>query len=154
MSKRSSYDRERQGRRSKGYSSSDSDGSVSDVDDDRSPPKKTKLAFGLSKKPSVPKPVEGPSSKTITMKLGLQKPSTDKPAPSLKAPSRTVAAAFNVDDDDEVEEMPPEARMRMRNIGRDTPTSAGPNSFGKTKQGFCDAKKVFEKTLKKKMEEV
>lgn len=36
----------------------------------------------------------------------------------MKAPSRTVAAAFNVDDDDEVEEMPPEARMRMRNIGR------------------------------------
>lgn len=72
----------------------------------------------------------------------------------MKAPSRTVAAAFNVDDDDEVEEMPPEARMRMRNIGRDTPTSAGPNSFGKTKQGFCDSKKVFEKSLKKKMEEV
>lgn len=89
------------------------------------------------------------------MKLGFQKPAVDKkPTPSLKAPSRTVAAAFNVDDDDEVEEMPPEARMRMRNIGRDTPTSAGPNSFGKTKQGFCDAKKVFEKTLKKKMEEV
>lgn len=37
---------------------------------------------------------------------------------------------------------------------RDTPTSAGPNSFGKTKQGFCDAKKVFEKSLKKKMEDV
>lgn len=31
---------------------------------------------------------------------------------------------------------------------RETPTSAGPNSFGKTKQGFCDAKKVFEKNLK------
>lgn len=32
---------------------------------------------------------------------------------------------------------------------RETPTSAGPNSFGKTKQGFCDAKSVFEKKLKK-----
>lgn len=35
---------------------------------------------------------------------------------------------------------------------RETPTSAGPNSFGKTKQGFCDAKKVFEKNLKNAMD--
>lgn len=35
---------------------------------------------------------------------------------------------------------------------RETPTSAGPNSFGKTKQGFCDAKKVFEKNLKQALE--
>lgn len=35
---------------------------------------------------------------------------------------------------------------------RETPTSAGPNSFGKTKQGFCDAKKVFEKNLKEALE--
>ncbi|KAJ1522401.1 hypothetical protein ONE63_002689 [Megalurothrips usitatus] len=159
MSKRSSYDRDRdrdkgrdRGRREKGYSSnSDSDGSVSE--DDHSPPKKTKLTFGLGKKPSISNPADKPS-KSIQMKLGFQKPSVEKPSSTMKAPSRTVAAAFNVDDDDEVEEMPPEARMRMRNIGRDTPTSAGPNSFGKTKQGFCDAKKVFEKTLKKKMEEV
>lgn len=159
MSKRSSYSR-----RETGYSSSnsDTDGSGSDVEDDRSPPKKTKLAFGLGQKSSICKPSDGPPSKSIQMKLGFQKPSVAKQASSssssstssLKAPSRTVAAAFNVDDDDEVEEMPPEARMRMRNIGRDTPTSAGPNSFGKTKQGFCDAKKVFEKSLKKKMEDV
>lgn len=31
---------------------------------------------------------------------------------------------------------------------RDTPTSSGPNSFGKTKQGFCDAKKIFERNMK------
>lgn len=37
-------------------------------------------------------------------------------------------------------------------ISRETPTSAGPNSFGKTKQGFCDAKKVFEKNLKQALE--
>ena len=67
-----------------------------------------------------------------------------KEPPKLKA----VANAFQNDsDDDEVEEMPAECRMRMRNIGRDTPTSSGPNSFGKTKQGFCDAKKIFEKKL-------
>ncbi|XP_076307644.1 uncharacterized protein LOC143223483 isoform X2 [Tachypleus tridentatus] len=52
------------------------------------------------------------------------------------------------------EEMPPEAKMRMRNLGRDTPTSAGPNSYGKTRQGFCDMKKVFERQLKEKMEEI
>lgn len=33
-------------------------------------------------------------------------------------------------------------------VYRDTPTSAGPNSYGKTKQGFCNVKKVFEKNLK------
>lgn len=35
---------------------------------------------------------------------------------------------------------------------RDTPTSSGPNSFGKTKHGFSDAKKLFEKNLKEAME--
>lgn len=65
----------------------------------------------------------------------------------------TVASVSNADEEEEPEEMPAEARMRMRNIGRETPTSAGPNSFGKTKQGFCDSKKIFEKTLKKAMEE-
>lgn len=43
---------------------------------------------------------------------------------------------------------PSEQKCVMR---RDTPTSAGPNSFGKTKHGFCDAKKVFEKSLKEAM---
>ena len=30
---------------------------------------------------------------------------------------------------------------------RETPTSAGPNSFGKTKIGFCDSKKRRDKDL-------
>ncbi|KAJ8927573.1 hypothetical protein NQ314_019938 [Rhamnusium bicolor] len=85
-------------------------------------------------------------SMSIQMKLG-----TKKTSPAAK-PKLTVAAAFNQDSDSEPEEMPPEARMRMRNIGRDTPTSSGPNSFGKTKQGFSDAKKMFEKNLKEAME--
>ncbi|KAK8777228.1 hypothetical protein V5799_029433 [Amblyomma americanum] len=70
-----------------------------------------------------------------------------------KSSSLSVAEAFNQSSDEE-EEMPPEAKMRMRNIGRDTPTSAGPNSFGKTRKGFCDVKKVFERDLKNKMNEV
>lgn len=45
------------------------------------------------------------------MKLSGQKPQVSKPKMS-------VAAAFNQDSDDEPEEMPREARMRMRNIGR------------------------------------
>ncbi|XP_050294451.1 PEST proteolytic signal-containing nuclear protein-like isoform X2 [Anthonomus grandis grandis] len=85
-------------------------------------------------------------SLSIQMKLNPnQKPTSNKP-------KMTVAAVFNQDSDDEPEQMPPEARMRMRNIGRDTPTSSGPNSFGKTKHGFSDAKKIFEKNLKEAME--
>ncbi|CAH2983893.1 unnamed protein product [Chilo suppressalis] len=98
------------------------------------PPRITKISMGFAK-PKEP----------IKMTLsGASKPAASRPKPS-------VASVFN-DDDDEPEEMPAEARMRMRNIGRETPTSAGPNSFGKTKQGFCDAKKVFEKNLKEALE--
>lgn len=43
--------------------------------------------------------------------------------------------------------MPPEAKMRMRNLGRDTPTSSGPNSFGKGKLGFLDRRKVYEREM-------
>lgn len=44
--------------------------------------------------------------------------------------------------------------MIKKTIPRDTPTSAGPNSFGKTRQGFCDSKKVFERQLKEKMDQL
>lgn len=37
---------------------------------------------------------------------------------AVKSQSSAVAAAFNLDEEEEPEEMPPEARMRMRNIGR------------------------------------
>lgn len=73
------------------------------------------------------------------------------PAQKPKEPTKPakVASVFGNDSDDEPEEMPAEAKMRMRNIGRDTPTSSGPNSYGKTKQGFCDSKKIFERQLKR-----
>uniref|UniRef100_A0A182P1F4 PEST proteolytic signal-containing nuclear protein n=1 Tax=Anopheles epiroticus TaxID=199890 RepID=A0A182P1F4_9DIPT len=80
----------------------------------------------------------------IQMKLAAP---ASKEAPRLMKP---VANAFRLaddSDDSEPEEMPAECRMRMRNIGRDTPTSSGPNSFGKTKHGFCDSKKMFEKKI-------
>ncbi|XP_063676398.1 PEST proteolytic signal-containing nuclear protein-like [Bolinopsis microptera] len=57
----------------------------------------------------------------------------------------TVAAVFNCDSSDEEEEIPLHAKMRMRNVGKDTPTSSGPNSFGKTKRGFTDTVKMWEK---------
>lgn len=37
---------------------------------------------------------------------------------------------------------------------RETPTSTGPNSFGKGRFGFCDRNSLFQKEMKKKMEEV
>ncbi|XP_058808000.1 PEST proteolytic signal-containing nuclear protein-like isoform X6 [Phymastichus coffea] len=120
-------------------------GSSSYLSEDRRREDKQRLAFGFDQKPSSSDSKKG----GIQMKLGTG-PKLTKPVPPKK---HTVASVFNNDDDDEPEEMPAEAKMRMRNIGRDTPTSAGPNSFGKTKQGFCDSKKIFEKTLKKAMEE-
>uniref|UniRef100_T1GWA3 PEST proteolytic signal-containing nuclear protein n=1 Tax=Megaselia scalaris TaxID=36166 RepID=T1GWA3_MEGSC len=117
------------------------------VDDDRNsqktdllPPPPAKISKGI---------IFDQKTKTLTPKGGIQiklnavKKTTEKPK-VIK-----VANAFmNDDSDDEVEEMPAECRMRMRNIGRDTPTSSGPNSFGKTKMGFIDSKKIFEKSLR------
>lgn len=112
--------------------------------------KKPKITMGFSRTfGSLKPPEEKKSSLTpISIKLGAQK--TKDPASVKKTASLSVAEAFNQSSDEE-EEMPPEAKMRMRNIGRDTPTSAGPNSFGKTRKGFCDVKKVFERDLKTKM---
>ena len=44
--------------------------------------------------------------------------------------------------------------MKMRNVGRETITSSGPNSFGKTKKGFIDANKLFERNLQEAMDTV
>ncbi|XP_051155315.1 PEST proteolytic signal-containing nuclear protein-like [Leptopilina boulardi] len=114
--------------------------------------RKQKLAFGFGKKSTTTTTTSTiDQRKGIQIKFGALSNPVTKPS---TIPKPTVASVFNTDeDDDEPEEMPAEARMRMRNIGRETPTSAGPNSFGKTKQGFCDSKKIFEKSLKKAMEE-
>lgn len=114
----------------------------------------SKIGFNFQKpKTSTSNPKATPSSLTgfqlqkakptaIQMKLAT---APKKETPKLLKPT---ANAFAGDDsDDEPEEMPAECRMRMRNIGRETPTSSGPNSFGKTKHGFCDSKKIFEKKL-------
>ncbi|VVC28180.1 PEST proteolytic signal-containing nuclear protein [Cinara cedri] len=100
--------------------------------------KKQKFSFGMMK----------PLSTKTGIKITLNTPATKEPSLLPKPASKSVAAVFGDVSDEEPEEMPKEARMRMRNIGRDTPTSAGPNSFGKTKHGFCNTGKLMEKTLK------
>ncbi|VTJ79643.1 Hypothetical predicted protein [Marmota monax] len=82
----------------------------------------------------------------ISIKLGSGKP--EETVPALAPKTLSVAAAFHEDEDSEPEEMPPEAKMRMKNIGRDTPTSAGPNSFNKGKHGFSDNQKLWERNIK------
>ncbi|XP_078323968.1 PEST proteolytic signal-containing nuclear protein-like [Crassostrea virginica] len=86
----------------------------------------------------------------IKMSLSTQ---PKEPVPVIPK-TRKVASVFNEDESDEEEEMPPEAKMRMKNVGRETPTSTGPNSFGKGRFGFCDRNSLFQKELKKKMEDV
>lgn len=126
---------------------SSSDGSDNEPVDPPAPPIISKVGF------SFPKP--STAAKTAPTSFQLQKPSAIqlKLATGLKKePTKLLKPAANAftgadDSDDEPEEMPAECRMRMRNIGRETPTSSGPNSFGKTKHGFCDSKKIFEKKL-------
>ncbi|KAM3876806.1 PEST proteolytic signal-containing nuclear protein [Diretmus argenteus] len=103
------------------------------------PFKLSKIGFGMSSQ-------MGKKSNTISIKLGATKPK--EPVPTLPAKKPALASVFNEDDDSEPEEMPPEAKMRMKNIGRETPTSAGPNSFNKGKQGFSDHQKLWERKLK------
>lgn len=118
---------------------------LSSSDDDEgspeppAPPKVSKIGFNMSSQ-------IGKKANPITIKLGGAKPK--EPEPSAPPKKTGLAAVFNEDDDSEPEEMPPEAKMRMKNIGRETPTSAGPNSFNKGKQGFSDNQKLWERKLK------
>ncbi|KAG5268011.1 hypothetical protein AALO_G00228490 [Alosa alosa] len=100
------------------------------------PPKVARPGYSQSLKKPAP----------ISIKLGTNK--IKETVPSLPAKKPALAAVFNEDEDSEPEEMPPEAKMRMKNIGRETPTSAGPNSFNKGKQGFSDHQKLWERKLK------
>ncbi|XP_001182487.3 PEST proteolytic signal-containing nuclear protein [Strongylocentrotus purpuratus] len=108
--------------------------------------KKSKLSFniGLKKSPAVAtenktfnaKPLIKPKIRIapVSIKLGASKPK--EPEKKILKPSGTAAKAFADESDEDEEDMPPEAKMRMKNMGRDTPTSAGPNSFNKGKMGF------------------
>ncbi|XP_053563535.1 PEST proteolytic signal-containing nuclear protein isoform X2 [Bombina bombina] len=106
------------------------------------PSKVSKIGFSLGGQSAKKAP-------SISIKLGASKPKDAAPATKKSS----VASVFN-EDDSEPEEMPPEAKMRMKNIGRDTPTSAGPNSFNKGKQGFSDSQKLWERNLKSQLERI
>lgn len=113
-----------------------SSGDEDDSSDPPAPQKVSKIGFNMSSQMG---------KKAISIKLGATKPKE----PTSKVPAKKgLASVFNDDDDSEPEEMPPEAKMRMKNIGRETPTSAGPNSFNKGKQGFSDNQKLWERKLK------
>ncbi|XP_029354124.1 PEST proteolytic signal-containing nuclear protein isoform X1 [Echeneis naucrates] len=108
--------------------------------DPPAPFKVSKIGFSMSSQ-------MGKKGNPISIKLGATKPKD--PVPSIPPKKTGLASVFNEDDDQsEPEEMPPEAKMRMKNIGRETPTSAGPNSFNKGKQGFSDHQKLWERKLK------
>ncbi|XP_075291990.1 PEST proteolytic signal-containing nuclear protein isoform X3 [Opisthocomus hoazin] len=103
------------------------------------PAKMSKFGFSIGSQTAK-------KASAISIKLAANKPK--EPVPTLAPKTLSVAAAFNEDEDSEPEEMPPEAKMRMKNIGRDTPTSAGPNSFNKGKHGFSDNQKLWERNIK------
>lgn len=106
------------------------------------------MGFGLLGKRAAPVA----SGISIKMKAQVdaasKKAKTETPAQASKPASKLVAQAFGSDSDED-EEMPPEAKLRMRNIGKDTPTSAGPNSFYKTRGGFTDPRGSWRNELEK-----
>lgn len=116
--------------------------------------KKTIMQFSLQKKTEVPKTddTESKSAKVVPVKMSLSSQKKD-PLP-VKPQTAAIAEAFNQDESDCEEEMPFEAKMRMRNIGRETPTAAGPNSFGKGRLGFVDRNKAIEREIQQKLEEL
>merc|ERR1712212_367594 len=87
------------------------------------------------------------AKKSATIALELKADSKDEKVVQEK--KSKVASIFNNDSDSEEEEMPLECRMKMRNIGRNTITSAGPKSFNKGKHGFINNSfKAFEMSMK------
>lgn len=140
--------RKRRSRSTSSSSSSSNDGLVSKNKsrDAKAPPPPLIPKISMNLKPNISASKSGSS---IQLKLNAP---AKKPVVPLAKPS--VASAFNDDSDDEVEEMPAEAKMRMRNIGKNTPTSSGPNSFGKTAIGFVDSKKIFEKKMQQMLKDM
>ena len=56
-----------------------------------------------------------------------------------------VQTAEEEEEEEKEEEMPREAKLHMRNIGKNTPTSSSPNSFGKTARAFSDVQGMYKK---------
>lgn len=79
-------------------------------------PCKAKISVSLTVVITVVRLTEYVSEIGYNTSFLVQKPVQQSSA--VKSQSSAVAAAFNLDEEEEPEEMPPEARMRMRNIGR------------------------------------
>ncbi|GFN95701.1 pest proteolytic signal-containing nuclear protein-like [Plakobranchus ocellatus] len=109
---------------------------------------KIKMAMPLAKSNQ-----EKASVLPIKMSLGSSVQKSKDPPPVVQK-SALAAKVFDEDEESDSEEMPPEAKMRMKNIGRNTPTASGPNSYGKGKHGFVDRQKIIERQLKEEMEKV
>lgn len=109
-----------------------------------------KMSLG-SKKPNATIPIKmslgGTRTNVAPIKMSLGPKKAMDGGNQVRKTNIKVASVFNEDDDSSEEEMPPEAKMKMRNIGRDTPTAAGPNSFGKGSAGFIDRRALLKKEL-------
>ncbi|CAK8672648.1 PEST proteolytic signal-containing nuclear protein-like [Clavelina lepadiformis] len=110
------------------------------------PPSQKKIAISLgSLSKTKDKSFLQKSNKANPLSIKLSTKQEKKETEVKLVPkSKKAAAVFNESSDSEPEEMPTEARMRMKNIGRNTPTSAGPNSFNKGRLGFMDTGKLWE----------
>uniref|UniRef100_A0A5K3F5J5 PEST proteolytic signal-containing nuclear protein n=1 Tax=Mesocestoides corti TaxID=53468 RepID=A0A5K3F5J5_MESCO len=118
------------------------------------PPLSTKPAATVD--PEKPPVKQRLPAKKICLSLPSQpvSDSAKKESRRLKPVSGDVAKVFGDDDESEEEEMPIEARIRMRNKGRETPTSSGPNSFGKGRFGFVDRRALLDRQLEALNEQV
>lgn len=101
-------------------------------------------------KPAVPvsTATKGRVEPTFNITVSGQK-SKQHPTSSTKRPRFSIAEVFNPNEDSDEEEMPPTAKMRMRNMGKETRTAEGPNSFSKGKLGFSNQQKVMMRELDK-----
>ncbi|XP_071134878.1 PEST proteolytic signal-containing nuclear protein-like isoform X1 [Mytilus edulis] len=117
--------------------------------------KKITMSFGIKKKTDLSANSKDTAQliKAAPVKISLSTQKKTEPIP-VKPQTAAIAKAFNQDESDEEEEMPFEAKMRMKNIGRETPTAAGPNSFGKGRLGFVDRNKAIERDIQKQLEDL
>ncbi|THD23595.1 PEST proteolytic signal containing nuclear [Fasciola hepatica] len=112
------------------------------------------------RKNAEPQGLEVPAKLSTADKEAIKPPDSKVPAihpikislpAQPKMPEKTIKPAkklkevFNTDDESEEEEIPEEARIRMRNKGRFTPTSSGPNSYGKSQFGFIDRRALLNR---------
>jgi len=115
-------------------------------------PKKT-MKFNMKKQlMSFKKPTSKltPKQPSKGLCISLKAKKTEDSIPKLPP----KPSLFNESDSEEEEEMPLEARMRMKNVGRDTPTSSGPNSFNKSKLGFSDGYRNWQKKQDEMLEKI